>query len=108
MSRPRRTTATRRIGPEGRRIPARREKTRRRLRQQLTGRTGPRCSEALTGKINTGAHTNLNRPRAASRRTARFVILCEDGITAMLAKAGADHERSSARRRRRLPARQLS
>lgn len=34
-----------RIGPAGRRISARREKTRRRLRQQLTGRTGPRCSK---------------------------------------------------------------
>lgn len=43
--------------------------------------------EALTGKINTGAHTNLKLSAKGVLEDGALVILCEDGITAMLAKA---------------------
>ena len=43
--------------------------------------------EALTGKINTGAHTNLKLSARGVEEDGALVILCEDGITAMLAKA---------------------
>ena len=43
--------------------------------------------EALTGKINTGAHTNLKVSAKGLLEDGALVILCEDGITAMLAKA---------------------
>ncbi len=43
--------------------------------------------EALTGKINTGAHTNLKLSAKGILEDGALVILCEDGITAMLAKA---------------------
>lgn len=43
--------------------------------------------EALTGKINTGAHTNLKLSARGVEEDGGLVILCEDGITAMLAKA---------------------
>ena len=43
--------------------------------------------EALTGKINTGAHTNLKVSAKGLMEDDALVILCEDGITAMLAKA---------------------
>lgn len=47
----------------------------------------PRLLEALTGKINTGAHTNLKLSARGVLEEGALVILCEDGITAMLAKA---------------------
>ena len=43
--------------------------------------------EALTGKINTGAHTNLKLSARGVEEDGGLVILCEDSITAMLAKA---------------------
>ena len=43
--------------------------------------------EGLTGKINTGAHTNLKLSAKGIEEEGALVILCEDGITAMLAKA---------------------
>ena len=43
--------------------------------------------EALTGKINTGAHTNLKLSAKGVKEDGALVLLCEDGITAMLAKA---------------------
>lgn len=43
--------------------------------------------EMLTGKINTGAHTNLKVSAKGLLEDGALVILCEDGITAMLAKA---------------------
>ena len=43
--------------------------------------------EALTGKINTGAHTNLKLSARGMEEDGGLVILCEDSITAMLAKA---------------------
>ena len=43
--------------------------------------------EALTGKINTGVHTNLKLSAKGVLEDGALVILCEDGITAMLAKA---------------------
>ena len=45
--------------------------------------------ERLTGKINTGAHTNLKLSARGIKEDGALVILCEDGITAMLAKAEA-------------------
>ena len=47
----------------------------------------PALLEALTGKINTGAHTNLKLSARGIEEDGALVILCEDGITAMLAKA---------------------
>ncbi|WNX85120.1 DNA polymerase III subunit gamma/tau [Agathobaculum sp. NTUH-O15-33] len=47
----------------------------------------PRLLEALTGKINTGAHTNLKLSARGVMEDGALVLLCEDGITAMLAKA---------------------
>ncbi|MGI6180932.1 MAG: DNA polymerase III subunit gamma/tau [Agathobaculum sp.] len=47
----------------------------------------PRLLEALTGKINTGAHTNLKLSAKGVEEDGALVILCEDSITAMLAKA---------------------
>lgn len=47
----------------------------------------PQLLEALTGKINTGAHTNLKLSAKGILEDGALVILCEDGITAMLAKA---------------------
>ena len=47
----------------------------------------PKLLEALTGKINTGAHTNLKLSAKGVLEDGALVILCEDGITAMLAKA---------------------
>ncbi|MDY3618258.1 DNA polymerase III subunit gamma/tau [Agathobaculum sp.] len=47
----------------------------------------PRLLEALTGKINTGAHTNLKLSAKGVLEDGAVVILCEDGITTMLAKA---------------------
>lgn len=47
----------------------------------------PRLLEALTGKINTGAHTNLKLSAHGLLEDSAVVILCEDSITAMLAKA---------------------
>ena len=47
----------------------------------------PQLLENLTGKINTGAHTNLKLSAKAMLEDGALVILCEDGITAMLAKA---------------------
>ena len=47
----------------------------------------PQLLENLTGKINTGAHTNLKLSAKAVLEDGALVILCEDGITAMLAKA---------------------
>ena len=47
----------------------------------------PQLLEALSGKINTGAHTNLKLSAKAVLEDGALVILCEDGITAMLAKA---------------------
>ena len=41
----------------------------------------------MTGKINTGAHTNLKLSARGIEEDGALVILCEDGITAMLAKA---------------------
>ena len=43
--------------------------------------------ETLTGKINTGAHTNLKLSARGVEEDGGLVILCEDSITAMLAKA---------------------
>ncbi len=43
--------------------------------------------EMLTGKINTGAHTNLKVSAKGMLEDDALVILCEDSITAMLAKA---------------------
>lgn len=47
----------------------------------------PELLEKLTGKINTGAHTNLKLSAKGVMEDGALVILCEDGITAMLAKA---------------------
>ena len=47
----------------------------------------PKLLEALTGKINTGAHTNLKLSARGVEEDGGLVILCEDSITAMLAKA---------------------
>lgn len=47
----------------------------------------PRLLESLTGKINTGAHTNLKLSARGIMEDGALVILCEDGITAMLARA---------------------
>lgn len=47
----------------------------------------PKLLEALTGKINTGAHTNLKLSAKGVLEDGAIVLLCEDGITAMLAKA---------------------
>ncbi|MDO4271148.1 MAG: DNA polymerase III subunit gamma/tau [Eubacteriales bacterium] len=47
----------------------------------------PKLLDALTGKINTGAHTNLKLSARGVLEDGALVILCEDGITAMLAKA---------------------
>ena len=47
----------------------------------------PQLLEALTGKINTGAHTNLKVSAKGMLEDGALVIVCEDAITAMLAKA---------------------
>ena len=47
----------------------------------------PRLLETLTGKINTGAHTNLKLSARGIMEDGALVILCDDGITAMLARA---------------------
>ena len=47
----------------------------------------PRLLEALAGKINIGAHTNLKLSARGVEEDGGLVILCEDSITAMLAKA---------------------
>lgn len=47
----------------------------------------PRLLEALTGKINMGAHTNMKLSSKGILEDGALVILCEDSITAMLAKA---------------------
>ncbi|MDO5141872.1 MAG: DNA polymerase III subunit gamma/tau [Eubacteriales bacterium] len=47
----------------------------------------PALLEALTGKINTGAHTNLKLSARAIEEDGGLVLLCEDSVTAMLAKA---------------------
>lgn len=47
----------------------------------------PRLLEGLTGKINTGAHTNLKLSARAVEEDGALVILCEDEITVMLVRA---------------------
>ena len=47
----------------------------------------PQLLEALSGKINTGALTNLKLSAKGVLEDGALVILCEDGITVMLAKA---------------------
>ena len=47
----------------------------------------PRLLEGLTGKINTGAHTNLKLSAKGIEEDGALVILCEDEITAMLVRA---------------------
>lgn len=46
-----------------------------------------RLLEGLTGKINTGAHTNLKLSAKGIEEDGALVILCEDEITVMLVKA---------------------
>lgn len=47
----------------------------------------PQLLDALSGKINTGAYTNLKLSGKGVLEDGALVILCEDGITVMLAKA---------------------
>ena len=47
----------------------------------------PQLLDALSGKINTGAYTNLKLSAKGVLEDGALVILCEDGITVMLAKA---------------------
>ena len=47
----------------------------------------PALLEGLAGKINTGALTNLKLSARGVEEDGGLVILCEDGITVMLAKA---------------------
>ena len=47
----------------------------------------PQLLDALSGKINTGAYTNLKLSAKGVLEDEALVILCEDGITVMLAKA---------------------
>lgn len=47
----------------------------------------PALLQALAGKINTGAHTNLGLSAKGVLEDGSLIILCEDSITAMLAGA---------------------
>ena len=87
MSRRRRTTATRRIraGGRGTRAPGKNEAA---APAAADWPHWPALLEALTGKINTGAHTDLKlSARGIGRRTARSLSSARMGLRPVLAKA---------------------